>query len=101
MSNPMKVIKTPITLDRERTLCYDLNAFVVLEEKFGSEKKAIEALAAGTIKALRTFIWAGLLHEDETLTEKEVGSMLTVHNATEFSEKLLLAVSGTLPEAKN
>lgn len=101
MTNPMKVTKIPITLDKERTLCYDLNAFVALEEKFGSEKKAIEALASQSIKAMRAFLWAGLLHEDETLTEKEVGSMLTVQNAVEFSEKLLLAVSGTLPEAKN
>lgn len=101
MTNPIQIVKVPVTLDKERTLCYDLNAFIALEGIYGSEKKAIDALVSGSLKAARAFLWAGLLHEDETLTEKEVGAMLTVQNASEFSEKLLLAVSGTLPEAKN
>lgn len=101
MSNAMRITKVPITLDRERTIVFDLNAFCDLEEKFGSEKKAVEALATGSLKAVRIFLWAGLRHEDESLTEKQVGSMISAQNIQNIAEQLLLAASGSLPEAKN
>ncbi|EJW14217.1 hypothetical protein M5X00_31165 [Paenibacillus alvei] len=101
MSNPMRINKVPITLDRERSIVFDLNAFCALEEKFGSEKKAVEELATGSLKAVRTFLWAGLIHEDELLSEKQVGSMISAQNIQEIAEQLLLAASGSLPEAKN
>lgn len=101
MTNDVKVKTFPIMLDKERTICYDLNAFVALEEKFGSLQKTINALNVRSIGVLRTFLWAGLLHEDETLTEKDVGKLLTVQNMVEFSETLLTAVSESLPTAKN
>jgi len=101
VANDVKVKAFPIMLDKERTICYDLNAFVALEGKFGSLQETVNALNVKSIGVLRTFLWAGLLHEDETLTEKDVGKLLTVQNMVEFSETLLTAVSESLPTAKN
>jgi len=65
-----------ITLDKERSLLYDFNALAALEEEYGDIEKALDALARGSVKAIRAVLWAGLLHEDETLTVKQVGKML-------------------------
>lgn len=97
----MKVTKVPIELDMKRNLAFDLNAFCALEEKFGSQKEAVDALASGSFRAVRAFLWVGLIHEDESLTEKQVGSMISPQNVQIVAEKLLLAASGNLPEPKN
>lgn len=101
MSNVMKVTKVPIELDKERNLAFDLNAFCALEEIYGSQQKAVDALSKNSIKAIRAFLWAGLIHEDEALTEKQVGAMISATDVQFVAEKLLLAVSGNLPESKN
>jgi hypothetical protein len=97
----MKSIKTvPITLDKERHLFYDVNALIDLGDALGLNlltREGWEALtgkmvpnpkAAGeddkeifepvepTLRRVRAIVWAGLLHEDPTLTERQVGAML-------------------------
>jgi hypothetical protein len=87
-----------ITLDKERTLLFDLNAFADIEEKYGSFDKAIDKLEKGSIKALRALLWAGLTHEDETLTERQVGGMINVNKMEEVSKALVGAIGQNTPQ---
>lgn len=80
MSNDMRIKKVPVTLDKPRNLIVDLNVFAELEEIYGSHREAIDALKSGSFKAIRTFLWLCLVHEDETLTEKQVGSFVNASN---------------------
>ena len=88
---------TPITLPDEegneqtRYLRFDLNAFAELEEEYGDIETAMTNLEKGSIKALRAILWAGLLHEDSSLTPKQVGSWISIQD--------LPSLSGTLGEA--
>lgn len=94
-----KVKPVPIELGgKQRTLLYDLNAFIELEEHYGSIDGAMEALEKGSIKALRAILWAGLLHEEEDLKPRDVGSWITINELPTFSEVLGKALSGALPQ---
>jgi hypothetical protein len=44
-------------------------------------------------------LWAGLLHEDETLTEKRVGGMVTLSNMSEIMDKITSALTEAMPDA--
>lgn len=92
MANDMKLIKIPITLDRERNLVIDLNTFADLEETYGDHNKALEALSSGSFKAIRKFLWLGLVHEDESLTEREAGSLVIPENMDKIAEVILSAI---------
>lgn len=76
----MKANDVKLTLNDgvERTLKYDLNAMAELEDRYGSVDAAFEALDSNSIKAVRCVLWAGLLHEDPTLTEQQVGSLIDI-----------------------
>ena len=96
----------PILLDRERKLCFDFNAMIAYEEATGKsllEVKNINVLfASPTLKSLRALLWACLVDDDETLTLKQVGSMLNLDKdrLAGIVEKLLEAVKAGLPEQK-
>lgn len=80
----------PITLDKERTLFYDLNALVALEEQ-GVD---IAAISEGVkMSQVRGILWAGLIHEDKGLTLEDVGTMVTFDNINEVSEAIGKAFS--------
>jgi hypothetical protein len=97
----VKVKKIPVQLDKERHLVFDLNAFCEIEDKFGSITEAFKALENVSMKAIRTLLWAGLLHEDESLTEKEVGKMIDIANISELAKAVTEAMNTALPEPKN
>lgn len=104
MSNNIRVVKLPVTLDKPRNLIYDLNAMIELEEKYGTQRKAIEAITSKKLKAIRTWLWAGLVHEDEFLTEKQVGSMLSGADPEvllDMVSKIMEALSVNMPDPKN
>ncbi|MBD7967768.1 hypothetical protein [Paenibacillus gallinarum] len=104
MSNNIRVVKLPVNLDKPRNLIYDLNAMIELEEKYGTQRKAIEAITSKKLKAIRTWLWAGLVHEDEFLTEKQVGSMLSGADPEvllDMVNKIMEALSVNLPDPKN
>ena len=94
-SKPVKVM-----LDKERLLNYDFNAFIELEDKFGSIEIAMEELQKGKLKNIRTILWVGLLSEDEEIEEKFVGKQIGLNNLPEISEKINEALSKALPEVK-
>jgi len=90
-----------VELDKPRTLKFDLNSFAELEERYGSVDKAMQVLQSGTIKGIRTLLWCGLIHEEETLTEKQVGAMIGISDLAELSASLTEAMTGALPAAED
>jgi hypothetical protein len=96
--NDVRVKQVSVQLDKDRHLCYDMNAFCDLEEKFGTIDQAFEALKSGQIQTIRTMLWVGLLHEDETLTERQVGKWISLGNAKELSQAMTEAIQSALPQ---
>jgi hypothetical protein len=97
----MKIRKVSIELDKPRSLLYDVNALIDLggELKINlMTKEGWETLlgrmatpapasmddqpvdqfvpAIPSFEKVRAIVWAGLRHEDETLTVRQVGAML-------------------------
>lgn len=94
-------IKTvPIMLDKERHLKFDLNAFAELEEAYGNIEEALKAMEKGSIKALRAVLWAGLIHEDENLTQKDVGALIGLTDLEDLAKSLSTAMQSHLPQPK-
>ena len=104
MANIENVRKAPVVIDIgdgiERRLRYTLNAFALIEEKYGTIDKAMEALEAGSIAAIRFALWAGLVHEDENLTEHYVGNHIDLSDLEVLAEKMNEAMMGDLPQDK-
>lgn len=93
--------KVKIILDKERTLKLDLNAMASFEEATGINLMD-GSFQAGRMssKSLRAMLWACLVHEDETLTEKQVGSWVTVDNMLEVASKLNEAFEVAMPKGE-
>lgn len=82
----------PITLDKERTLNYTLNSLIDIEEKLGVPMEEMGDIKM-SIKNVRVLLWAGLTHEDEKLTERQVGAMVNLTNLGAVQEKVTEAFS--------
>ena len=102
MADIVKVRKAPVLVDIgdgvERKLRYTLNSFALIEEKYGTIDRAMEVLEAGSIVAIRFVLWAGLIHEDENLTEHYVGNQIDLSNLEDLAEKMNKAMMGDLPQ---
>lgn len=100
MANVNKVKRSPvfISLDKDRQLKYTLNAFAEMEERYGSVDEAVKAMEKGSIKAIRFMLWAGLIHEDKSLTEEQVGDLIDIADMQEIADKMNLTMSGDLPQ---
>ena len=96
----MKIAPKKLTLSdgKERTVRFTLNALAELEEKYGSVDKAFEAVESNSIKAIRFILWAGLIHEEPTLTEIEVGNLIDLTYMQEIMDTLGEGLSQDLPE---
>ena len=58
---------------------YTMNSFAEMQDKYGSINKTVEAISDSEnmdFKALRFFIWTGLLADQPKLTELEVGNLI-------------------------
>lgn len=75
-----------IVLDKERTIKFDLNTLIDVEDSLGFSMADIGDNVS--IKVMRTLLTAGLRHEDEELTERYVGSLITMDNMQEVQEVL-------------
>ena len=89
-----------ILLDKERHLKFDLNAMAAYEEATG--ESLLGGLAKESIGArqLRALLWACLIHEDEKLTLKEVGSWINTDNIEEISGRISAAFQSAIPESE-
>lgn len=97
---------TKVVLERdgdpvEFELLYDLNAMSEIEEEYGTQEAAFEAMLAGSIKAVRFMLWVGLLHTDEqyqedgkpSLSVRDVGRMFSPTDLQELATKMIEAVN--------
>jgi len=103
MSNlsDIKEKKTLIKIGNEtKHLHYDLNAFAELEELYDSIDVAMDALSKGSLKAVINVLWAGLIHENETLTQKDVGKMFDLSQMQEIGELINKAIMRAIPQQK-
>lgn len=91
-----------ITLDKERHMVFDWNAFEELEDKYGSVTEAMNSLVKDKkqIKSAKYLLYLGLKHEDENITLKKVGSIVNAYNADGLMVKIMQAINGALPEAE-
>jgi hypothetical protein len=76
-----------VNLDKERNLRYTMNALAEIEDQLGVPLSEMAELKM-TIKNVRVILWAGLIHEDEELTQREVGNMVDLENMQEVQEKV-------------
>lgn len=97
----VKIENIQVELDKTRTLRFDLNAFAELEDNFGTIDEALAAMEKGSIKALRAVLWAGLVHEDEELTIKSVGSLITLADLPKLTDSINKAIMGAVPDVKD
>ena len=100
MGTPLKVRVTKVMLDKERNLIFDLNAFEELEEIYGSLDAAFVAFGSGVHKMrnLKNFLFAGLAHEDATLTPKKVGKLIGYNNVEKVTDRVMAAVTEGMAE---
>ena len=81
--------EVPIRLDRTRTLKFTFNAFAEFENLTG---KSIQGVFADTenlgFNMMRNLLWAGLMHEDATLTGKKAGELMELADGKNLTEKI-------------
>lgn len=70
---------TPIAFDKRRNLLFDLLAIKELETQMGGVPigAIVQQLQQAGVNAIIFALWAGLKHEDETLTPAIVTQLLT------------------------
>lgn len=90
-------IEVTLHLDKKRHLRFDLNAFAELEEVYDSVDDALKAMEKGRLKAVRAVLWAGLVHEDEDLTLKDVGRFVTLDTFGDLAKTLGEAIKKGMP----
>ncbi|SHF33322.1 tail assembly chaperone [Caloramator proteoclasticus] len=84
--------------DKEYELKFDMNTFCELEEVYGDINKAFEDLQNKKFKAIRALIYAAVKAEDENITLKEVGKMITLDELENLSLAINKALNMAMPE---
>lgn len=95
-----------VKLDKVRHIKYTLGGMRIILKKYGSLQKALNVLSEmgdsdlteEGLDVLSTLIYAGLIHEDEELTQKKVENVIDFRNITKLTEALTEALSSSLPE---
>ncbi len=95
-----KTTKVTLLDGVERSIRFDLNAMAELEDRYGTVDAAFEALDKQSIKALRFVLWAGLVHEDASLTEQQVGSLIDLRYMQDIMSALGDAFGADMPDEK-
>lgn len=76
-----------------------MNIFCELEEVYGDINKAFEDLQNRKIKAIRALIYLAVKAENENVTLKEVGQILTLQDMEEMGIAINEALCVSMPEA--
>jgi hypothetical protein len=85
---------------KTRTLVYDFNALVELEEKIGvGIQDFMKMVTTGArLKDLRGILWAGLIHDEPGLTPEGVGAMITsLSDFTAIGQSVKAAMEAAFP----
>nr|WP_312578220.1 hypothetical protein [Sedimentibacter sp.] len=79
----------PIKLDKVRNLKFGMRAIDRIEKKYGKPIMEIEGMQNGllTMDQTATIIWAGLAHEDNTLTPETVMDLIDEHSSIPETSK--------------
>jgi hypothetical protein len=93
-----KAVKITLTDGVEREIRFTLNAMAELEDRYGSVDEAFKQLDNNSIKALRCVLWAGLIHEDPSLTEQQVGNLIDIQYMQNLTASLGAAFDANMPE---
>jgi hypothetical protein len=89
-----------IELDKPRTMRYGMNALIKIEELTGKQITKLD-LDNLSIKDLRTIIYAGLFHEDPTLTPDQCADLVDgFSSVTEVAQKIGEAMSLAFGDAQ-
>lgn len=83
-----KLDTVQITLDKPRTMKFDFNALIELESITGKPVAEIFTNSNWNFAMVRDILYVSLIHEDDTLTVKQVGSMIEVSRLQEIMEAL-------------
>ena len=75
-----------------------MNTFCELEEVYGDINQAFEDLQNRKIKAIRALIYSAIKAEDESVTLKEVGRMLTLNDMERLGAAINEALVIAMPE---
>ncbi len=97
-ASAIKPKKVEILLDKPRTLFFTLNSFIELEDMYGSFAATMKLMEEGSMKAIRAILWAGLIHEDPSLTPESVGGMIDFRALGEITAKLHEAILDAVPK---
>ena len=92
-----KPIKITLSDGVEREIKFTLNAMVELEDRYGSVEAAVKELDKNSIKALRCVLWAGLIHNDENLTEQQVGNLIDMQYMQSLMDSVEEAFNADMP----
>lgn len=77
-----------ITLDKPRTLRYGMNALAKIEDITGKTLMSLDLNNVG-IKDLLAIVYAGLCHEDKSLTIEQVGDIIDEYSdLNQIAEKV-------------
>lgn len=98
MANKIKIKPVPIELDKPRSILFDFNAWIELEDIYGNIPAAMEKMGSGLMRDVRNILWAGLVHEDPELTIKDVGKILSIADLEEVTKAMIAATEQALPE---
>lgn len=81
-------------------LKFDMNTFCELEEIYGDINQAFEDLQNRKLKAIRALIYSAIKAEDETVTLREVGKMLTLNDMEKLGTAINEALNIAMPEVE-
>jgi len=84
--------------DKEYELKLDMNTFCHLEDVYGDLDKAFEDLQNKKLRAIRALIYSAVKVEDDDVTLKQVGSMLTLDDMEHLGETITKALDLSMPE---
>ncbi|ETA80473.1 hypothetical protein [Youngiibacter fragilis] len=84
--------------EKEYELKFNLNTFCELEDIYGDLNKAFDDLQRMRIKAVRALVYSAVKVEDESVTLKDVGSMLGLDDLERLGTVINEALSIAMPE---
>jgi hypothetical protein len=92
-------VKVHLRLDRERTLIISFNALCLAEEITGINFLMGE-FTFSSVRVMRALVWAGLIHEDPSLTLEQVGDLIEQRGASEVARVIIDAFAAAMPKSK-
>lgn len=92
-----KPVMVTFTDGTEHEIKFTLNALALLEEKYGSVDDALGKLDSGSFVAIRYLLWAAMQHEENPLTETQVGNLLDINALGNITDALTSAAEGGMP----